>query len=463
MSSSLLMISPDLVGPQMAGTGMRYWELSRALARQHPVTLAAPEGSTLPASTAGARLAVYRRYDREAMQELVDGSGIVMAAADTLLEFPFLLACDRPFVVDGYDPHTLESLAWNERAPSEERLHAYRSRLRLVRMQCTLGDFFVCASERQRMLWLGWLEATGRINPFTYDRDRSLRALIDVVPTGIPDEPPRHTRPLVRGVVPGISHDDFVLVWGGGIWNWLDPLTLVRAVARVAETHPTVKLYFPGPRHPDQAHVPDMAMHQAAIALSRDLGVWERHVFMGQWVSYPERQNYLLEGDVGCSLHFDSIESTFAFRTRILDYIWAGLPMIVTRGDATGDMVAQHGLGAIVDDEDVEGVAEAIVHLLSTPRQAFRDRFARVQETLTWEQTALPLLRYCQQPQRAPDRDLLAEPPQPDDAHAHRVGEQEKEIARLYEIIAGYEGGRFIRWMKRVHQIRRRLQDRLHL
>ena len=36
----------------------------------------------------------------------------------------------------------------------------------------------------------------------------------------------------LRGVVPGIGPDDDMLVWAGGVYDWFDPLTLVRAVAR---------------------------------------------------------------------------------------------------------------------------------------------------------------------------------------------------------------------------------------
>ena len=394
------------------------------------------------------------------MRGLVEAADIVVATGDSLLEFPFLMSCEQRFVMDVYDPHTLESLAWNEAGTLEERLGSHRDRLRVVELQCALGDFYVCASERQRMLWLGWLEARGRINPLTYDRDHSLRNLIDVVPTGLPAEPARHTRALVRGVVPGIGADDLVLVWGGGIWNWLDPLTLIRAVARAAETHPQVRLYFPGPRHPYEAQVPDMAMHGAALDLAKALGLWNQNVFVGEWVPYANRQNYLLEADIGCSLHLESLESLFAFRTRVLDYIWAGLPMIVTRGDAASEMVREHDLGVVVDYQDVEGVANAIRTLAGKPREAYRPRFQELQEALSWERVAAPLLAYCQEPQRAPDKDLVKGAGRQAGDWGQLVAQQE-EIARLRSTIAGYERGRFIRLMKWVRETQARLRERL--
>jgi glycosyltransferase involved in cell wall biosynthesis len=448
---------------------MRYWELARVLSRYGPVMLAAPEGSRLPTSEAAAdsteagegtalRLVPYARRAATQMRELVNRAEVVVVPGDSCVEFPFLLSCDKYLVMDGYDPHTFESLAWNEGLPLEERLDSHQSRLRILEMQCAAGDLFICAGERQRMLWLGWLEAAGRVNPLTYDEDPSLRTLVDTVPTGIPSARPAHTRSLVRGVVPGIGQDDPLLVWGGGVWNWLDPLTLIRAVERVAAKHPRVRLYFPGSRHPNQKLVPDMAMRQAAVDLCEERGLNGRHVFWGDWVPYEERQNYLLEADVGCSLHFETVESTFSFRTRILDYIWAGLPMVVTRGDASSEWVEQYGLGVVVDYLDVDGVAEAIDSLLAVPRTDFAARFEQARLARSWEQCAQSLVRFCQNPRRAPDKVL---------GHGWAKGASrkevrvlEREIERLRATVDGYERGRFIRLMRWLHRTHRKVRAR---
>jgi glycosyltransferase involved in cell wall biosynthesis len=82
------------------------------------------------------------------------------------------------------------------------------------------------------------------------------------------------------------------------------------------------------------------------------------------WVSYEDRQRYLLEADIGVSAHYDSVETRYAFRTRLLDYFWAGLPTISTRGDVLGDLVAERRLGRATAAEDVDGWAAAIEELL---------------------------------------------------------------------------------------------------
>ena len=148
---------------------------------------------------------------------------------------------------------------------------------------------------------------TGRANALTYDADPTLRQLIDVAPFGLPDEPPEHRRQVLRGVVPGIGQTDDVIIWAGGIYDWFDPLTLIRAIAGLSRERPTVRLYFMGLRHPNP-DVPSMQMAIDARVLAEDLGVADKYVFNDGWVDYSERQNYLLEANVGVTVHFDEPE-----------------------------------------------------------------------------------------------------------------------------------------------------------
>ncbi len=82
--------------------------------------------------------------------------------------------------------------------------------------------------------------------------------------------------------------------------------------------------------------------------------------FNSGWVDYDDRQNYLLDADVGVSTHFQHVETTFSFRTRILDYLWAGLPIVATEGDTFGDLIRAEKLGVAVPDEDVDALVDAL-------------------------------------------------------------------------------------------------------
>ncbi|MFN2224662.1 MAG: glycosyltransferase family 4 protein [Anaerolineae bacterium] len=403
MATHVLIASHDVVGYRMAGPGIRYWELARVLSASCDVTLAVPWRSDLRADEFAVR--TYRPGDWDSLQDLARQADVIMPCGFVLHQFLQLTRLGRPIVIDGYDPYPAESVSLVvDRTPKEQTIYQ-RGLIENLHRECQAGDFFLCASEQQRLWWLGMLAATGRLNPWTFGADATLRTLVDVVPFGCPSEPPLPTGPVLKGVHPGIGPHDRVVLWGGGIWEWLDPLTLLRAVARVVARRPEVKLLFPGTRHPNDV-VPDMPMRHRAVELAGELGLAGRHVFFGDWVPRPDWPNYLLEADVGVCLHFDSLETELAFRSRVLDYVWAGLPVLVTRGGATAELVSGYDLGLVVDYQNTEEVAAALVRLLDEPRNARRDRFAAARAALCWERAAGPLVRFCRSPYRAADHPI---------------------------------------------------------
>jgi len=197
-------------------------------------------------------------------------------------------------------------------------------------------------------------------------------------------------------------------LWGGGIWNWFDAPTLIKAMPLILEERPHVKLFFMGTKPPHRNPV-DMRATDQAVALSKELGLYEGHVLFNDWVPYDERQNYLLEADIGVSLHPDHAEMRFSFRTRLLDYLWAALPIVSTRGDVLSESLAAQGLAYLVAPGDVNGVAQAILALLNnpTPRADYAARAQQVAADYRWESVTRPLVKFCAAPYVAPDKAYL--------------------------------------------------------
>jgi glycosyltransferase involved in cell wall biosynthesis len=458
-NTRVLIISHDVVQSRLAGPGIRYRELARVLSRHFRVTLAFPgesEQNVLPFA-----VWPYHRDRWNSLAPAANKADVVIACGDTLADFPALAELRTPLVIDGYDPHTFETLAlWaGEALPLQTTRHD--ARLAILKHQCRAGDFFICASERQRDWWLGLLEQQGRINPHTYARDPSLRRLIDVVPYGLPSEPPQARRPVLRSVWPGLGPEDPIILWGGGLWEWLDPLTALRATRHLADRGLAIRLVFPGTRHPNP-DVPDMPIRTQTLALADELGLTGEHAFFGDWVPYEDWPAVLLEADVGLSLHPDTVEARLAYRSRILDYIWAGLPMVVTKGDAISGIVQSYDLGVVVDYEDDAGVAQTLLALLEKSRSYWRDRFVRAQAEMSWENAARPLLEFCRTPGRAADKDAS-------NGHSAKLvdqqvnqalAERDAEIVRLRDLVARYEQGWFIRLMHQVHRWRQKVGRR---
>lgn len=400
--SHVLIISHEPVGKEMAGPGIRCWEFAKVLSKFCEVTLAVPNDSDLRPTRF-----ILLKYKGEALLRLATGSDVMIVSGLTLALYPFLRDLGIPLVVDIYDPFTLENLQLFSDRDIAFRQRDHNDLIAALNGQLLAADFLLCASEKQRAYWLGMLSALNRVNPLTYSEDNSLRMLIDVVPFGLPTEEPRHNRNVLKGVRGTIAPDDKVVLWGGGIYNWLDPLTLIRAMSHIAKVREDVKVFFMGMKHPNP-HVHEMKVCSEAVQLSKDLGLYGKYIFFNDWVPYEERQNYFLEADIGVSLHLDHIETTFSFRTRVLDYIWTRLPMIVTCGDDMSALVKEHGLGRVVGYAAVDQLVEALLEMVDTLdlRQAYAPRFGKIIDRFSWSEVAKPLIEFCRSPRFAPDRTI---------------------------------------------------------
>ncbi|MGH2745990.1 MAG: glycosyltransferase family 4 protein, partial [Thermoleophilaceae bacterium] len=388
MRASVLVLSAEPVGERMAGPAIRAAELARALAAAHDVTLAAPAPSRAPSEAVRLVEAGYEQLD--VLLEEAGRHEVVVAQELPPTLLGRLARLPARVVLDLYNPVVVEVLeavaARPERAQRRIRsLIASRSFAQLA-----VADFVVCASERQRDLWLGGMALGGLIDLEAYRRDPALRSSIDVVPFGIPAEPPRAAdeSPL-RAAFPAIGPEDRVLLWAGGLWGWLDPATAIRATGMVERTH----LVVMGTGRPGPARTDQEPFAERAVELARRAGLeGERVHFNPGWVPYAERGAWLLDADLGVTAHHDHLEARFSFRTRVLDYLWAGLPVVGTRGDALADLVEREGLGRTVAPGDAEGFAAACRELLddSGAYGATRERIAAVAPGLRWAEAARP-------------------------------------------------------------------------
>ncbi len=396
----LLIVSNDVVDAKMGGAGMRYVEMARALTDDLDVTLAVPSETSVQLEEI--QLVRYWEERPASLQVLVENSDVALVSGYMVQKFPFLSSTRARLVIDLYDPFFLENLFYylDEPIDSQERLNDHA--LTIVNQLAQIGDYFICGSERQRDFWLGVLVANKRVNPRTFARDQTLRALIDVVGVGFSDRAPRH-QPILRGVHPAFPQDSRIVLWGGGIWNWLDPLTLIRAWHQVVARYPNARLVFLGTRHPNPL-VPTHRVAQQAVTLAQEIGEKDRTIFFFEWLPYSEREALLCEADIGVTLHPPHIETRFSIRTRILDYLWARLPVLISDGDVTSEWVRQYNVGMVVPPLDAKSVADAIAQMLDQPKDKWSAAFEPLRDVFRWHQVVAPLRKYCLRGVYAPDR-----------------------------------------------------------
>jgi hypothetical protein len=392
---AILVITGDPIGKNLSGPGIRAWNIASELATHHDVALMTLSELNQVVSD-GFRLVHVAPGNEKEFKGWEQWADVIVFQGHALELFSTLQASKKRLIIDVYDPMHFEQLEQSRHEGKKEWTALVAGAADAMERQFQRGDYFLCATERQRHLYLGQLMTLGRITPDTYENDPNLENLMGIVPFGLPAEPPQKTAPAMRGVVPGIGRDDKIILWSGGLYNWFDPFTLIHAVSELSRTHSDVKLYFQGTKHPHPG-VPEMAIVDEARALAQSLGILDHHVFFNDsWVPYHERSNFLLEADCGVSTHRDHVETTFSFRTRVLDYLWAELPMVVTRGDYFGDLVDAKGLGKAVPAGDVKALSRALEKVLydDSTRDRARKSIAAIRKDFYWPTVLKPLIAY---------------------------------------------------------------------
>lgn len=374
----------------MTGVGIRAFELARVLQAVGRVRIAAPESGGV---FGGIKVFPYEHRRPHALKGPISQADVIVAQPQWPAAASWIRGTSARVAFDLYDPEIFENLEFF--AASRQRMPGLWTTLTVDRLSTALhrGDFFMCATESQRDLWLGAMVAERVVTPQLYARDATLRTFIDTVPFGLPDAAcERVAGGGVHDHVPDLAQDAEVILWNGGIWGWLDAPTVIRAVARVRESRPHAVLVFMG----SSAHPAAAAAAEEAQTLAESLGLLGQGVhFHSGWVPYEQRANWLLDASCAVSAHADHLETRFAFRTRMLDCFWSRLPIVCTEGDALADLVKRRHLGATAPAGDVDAFAAGLRDVLERGRDSFGAALADVAAEHTWNRVAEPLVAFA--------------------------------------------------------------------
>lgn len=405
----IVLICPEPFRAVIQGVGIRFLEMATELIRDHEVTLWVPNTTDLPTHLP---FRVIPFPDRAFTEHL---RGVEVVLVHSLISERYFHALDEhhlgegpPLAVDLYDPFLIEHLRYTRVLGKEIY---YRDRAVLLQ-QLSLGDFFLCSSEGQRLFYVGMLMGMGRFAPEMYEQDRTLRTLIDVAPFGVL---PISADALValpgrlKGVLPGIAPDDVVLFFGG-IYDWYDPELLLDALADLLMAHPRVRVIFSVNPNPEST---PQGKFNAVRARADDAGWTNRQVFFIPWFPYHERFAYLKDVDLAVCLHEPSLETDLSLRTRVLDYMNAGIPVIATAGGEGGRILQAAACAILVPPGTCSEVRSALRYLLDQPEARRRlgdNGRSWVQAHMTWEKSLTPLLAFCACPRRMPHARSSPEP-----------------------------------------------------
>ena len=345
----VLVMAPGPIGERMTGPEVRAFELARALAADHTVTVAA--AGDHPRIRDGIRIVGAGRAT--VLGEALRHDVVVSACLPPYL---LALAAIRPLltITDQYDPHELELATLGA---GRTRRWALRTRSAVQALQLGHADLVLCASDAQRealMATAAGLPGRPAIDPL-------------VIPFGVPDPPPVSTAHPLRERFAQLAPDDVVVLWWGSVWRWLDADTVVRAFARIARERDDVKLVITAGRPPN-AGGERFDAAASTEQLSASLGLTDTTVFfLRDWIPYEGRHDYLSDADLGITLARDGDEARLAARARYMDYLTGGLPCVLSAGDDTAAQFAAEGFATLVQRPAPDELAAVLLSLAGDP------------------------------------------------------------------------------------------------
>lgn len=378
----------------MAGPGIRYFELAKIFSKYFDTTLLVPGPCDLEEQSL--KIISYDpEHSSSSITENLQNFDYIISQALRPKVIKRLKSLKIKFIADLYDPMIIENLEYAKDEHLKNRRNIYHFNYDMLKLQLRHADHILYASDAQRDLYSGMLAQEKMINPAVYHRDPDLDSFLTPLPFGLEQDFPETQKDILEEKFPQIKPDDKIIYWGGGIWNWFDSLSVAKAIEKISKNRHDIKLFFLGTRHPNPK-IKAMSQVNELVEYTKTHNLLDKFIFFNDaWTPYLDRANYLKRATIGISTHFDNLETRYSFRTRILDYIWSELPMIVTEGDFMAKAVKEYNLGQTVPYEDPEAIANAITNLIDNPEilQNHRENLSQYRSQFFWDTLALPLIK----------------------------------------------------------------------
>jgi glycosyltransferase involved in cell wall biosynthesis len=377
--SRVLLICPEPLGHgQPAGVGIRFLEIARVLGEDgHAITILSPDSG----------------LSHESLRDGSDRHDVAIVQGHVANDW-FAQGPTIPTVVDLYDPYIIENLHYYRERGAEVFNHDHAT----LTMSLQRGDFFLCASEAQRLFYLGALLAIGRVHPVVFEESPRLESLVRVAPFGVHAPRPVAPRDLAA---PAILF--------GGINDWYDPILAIDAIAVARRSLPGITLTFN--THPNPDLTPQGKLAEAVSHVKHN--AYEDFVRFEPWVGYETRAEFFERFAMALLTFPPSIETDLSMRTRVYDYLWCGLPIVTSSAAGTDELLERYGAGSVLASDSAEAFAEEIVAIARD--SARYERMVKGSQTFViehqWPQTLQPLREFCREPRIDPTK--RAAPPIP--------------------------------------------------
>jgi glycosyltransferase involved in cell wall biosynthesis len=334
------------------------------------------------------------RSDTDRLRRLLrarPGLDAMVALSPFPAETAVMSGVELPLWIDMNGMHPAEvQLAGGDYA--RHRIHLAR----MLSLEATLlmrGDRFSTPSRRQRLAVLAELLLLGRLDA----------ASLAVEPVSAIPNCVLPSTAIVTGREGSSDTPGFTIISTGSFNTWFDHRILFRAIETAMEADPAIRFVAAGGPIP---HSPG-SWEEFGELVSRSRHR-ERFSMRG-WLVPADLERLYADADVAVYADMHCPETELGARTRVLDWIARGIPVVCTRGSEISVDVADEGMGLVVPQGDPEALSAAILSLRADPGMAgaIRERqevWGRGKGAMS--EVFKPLLEWAACPQKLPTRVL---------------------------------------------------------
>lgn len=263
------------------------------------------------------------------------------------------------------------------------------------------GDAYSGCSEPQKHALVGELAMSGRLNSQTF----GFKFAHTILP-GAPTPEITAIKPPDRTFLKeqGIRNEDFVLLWCGGYNTWTDVHTLFAALEWAMAQDASIHYLSVGASTyggPNTVY----DQFQDLIAASQ---FQDRFHLMG-WQPWSSINQYYRASDAGLNIDALHYETIYGTRTRLVEMMAAGLPVITSLGCELSYFLQSKRAGLTFEVEDWQELGQHIVYLAqdkSGRLDLARKSLTCAMDDLSFCTTTIPLRNWVKNPQMAPDRKM---------------------------------------------------------
>ena len=303
-----------------------------------------------------------------------------------------LLFFRKQIIIDHYGPDFLEffeKAKHDNSIVSKFRYGYLRKKLLFLML---VSDKILVSSQQLKLFFEGIAFQNGLLPPTLYMRDKTFSSFFPEIPYGIDKINTENKFSIAQKYFPGVNFKKPVFIWGGGVWNWFDPFLVISAVKLLKEENIFIQVLFPSvSAKPASFMKIDRAEEFRAQVYREKLN--EQIIFGDSYIPYEECINLFAACWAGISIALETIENTVSFRTRIIDYIAAGIPVICTKGDVLSDIVTRDNLGIGISPGSAKELAEGLKRIASDDifYNTCRDHVVKIQNRFLWDTVLAPL------------------------------------------------------------------------